>query len=121
MVAWGDQAGPVSFVVDLADGREQRCHQDHLRIRFVPTEAPTKSFEEIDVPVASTEATPAADAVPAASSEDDSGQGLPMQEAGPARTIESSEDTVPTEDVHTSPRYPKRDRKPFIPLNLRKW
>lgn len=33
------KTGPVSFVVDLADGREQRFHQDHLRRRYSLSEA----------------------------------------------------------------------------------
>lgn len=28
------QMGPVSFVVDLSDGRQVRRHQDHLRVRY---------------------------------------------------------------------------------------
>ena len=52
------KTGPVSFVVQLSDGRERRCHQDQLRFRtvdvtveeLIETETPSPHSEDIELP-----------------------------------------------------------------------
>ena len=40
-----ESSGPVSFKIQLQDGRTISCHQDHLRKRF------TKDPEQSDIPL----------------------------------------------------------------------
>ena len=49
------RTGPVSFVVQLSDGRERRCHQDQLQKRTV--EVIVDSPVETETPVPRTSAT----------------------------------------------------------------
>jgi hypothetical protein len=42
------QSGPVSFVVDLLDGRQVRRHQDHVRVRTDAEEKGSQSFSHKD-------------------------------------------------------------------------
>lgn len=42
------QSGPVSFVVDLLDGRQVRRHQDHVRVRTDAEEKGSQSVSHKD-------------------------------------------------------------------------
>lgn len=42
------KTGPVSFHVHLEDGRQRRCHQDHLRLRVVDDGTPEMSEVVVD-------------------------------------------------------------------------
>ena len=125
------RSGPVSFVVELVDGRRKRCHQDHLRVRGVDgdrSETPQEASEE-SLPV-SLSPTPgiARDAPPP--------QAVTVSGPGPSQLEQSSvSNTEPTRsaahptdsnDTPTdsltltpppvaaapaTPRYPQRDRK----------
>ena len=47
-----DTSGPVSFNIQLEDGRQRRCHQDHLRMRGTSEETSSEeNLPEDSIPV----------------------------------------------------------------------
>ena len=55
--------GPVSYHVLLDDGRQQRCHQDHLCLRVIESNPLSESDEEatsmdLSIPFSSSEEAP---------------------------------------------------------------
>ena len=120
------KTGPVSFVVQLTDGRDRRCHQDQLRRRTVTSEDSDDSEEpppesSVIVPEFGTSYSPA---TPVQSSMDDPASESPpdmspdISSANPTDDSEThdAEPTVETPDPpDNSPTirsYPTRVRNP---------
>lgn len=58
----GKKTGPVSFHVQLEDGRQRRCHQDHLRSRVVDDGTSEMSEVTVDDSFPVSPSTPVASA-----------------------------------------------------------
>ena len=125
------KTGPVSFVVELADGRKKRCHQNHLRAQEGVTmdrpqiESDTGEADEsfmtpssgTGIPGALTTtqpvvAGPTAQSTTQPESESNlSNKATVLIESNrPTVTTESNELTTTTES--SSSRYPRRNQKP---------
>ena len=95
------RTGPVSFVVQLSDGRERRCHQDQLQKRTV--EVTVDSPVETETPVPRTSATDQH-----SSSETEVSSAVPNSNVVPEQATVASE-----QSAHSSPlrkTYPTRRR-----------
>ena len=104
-----ESSGPVSFKVQLQDGRTISRHQDHLRKRF--TEDPEQSDiplseDDMDIAIGASETTTTTSATSSEQDRTQVGQGtLP--------TVEQDSETVtPLPESAVTRRYPSRTRKP---------
>ena len=93
-------SGPVSFHVELEDGKQRRCHQDHLRLREVEESTSEDSLDDVPFPVSTTDRD----------SEESVVTPAPLDTSptlSPAEQVEPAVDPQPT--IH---QYPRRSRKP---------
>ena len=107
-------AGPVSFYVQLEDGRQRKCHQDHLRARVVGEDSlemapvtPDESF--LSLPSAS------GDLVGTRGEGSTQPHSTPAEEQpqGSSEASHSDSLSIPSQSTETSTRrYPSRSRRP---------
>lgn len=104
-------SGPVSYVVQLDDGRQRRCHQDHLRARIgeSDTRESMSHAEEDSIPpsaptIPSSTETTTTTSVPSAS--------FPETGTTPEQIETPTVDQTSTSVDGTGNRYPRRNRKP---------
>ena len=105
-----EMSGPVSFHVELEDGRRRRCHQDHLRPRVVEDGGPEMSqlSSEDSFPMPSP-------SIPQETSSDtqalqDNGPQVPQQSNRSANPAPPSSPQSAAAETATH-RYPRRNRK----------
>ena len=122
------KTGPVSFLVELSDGRQRRCHQDQVRIRTVPVTPEMEQdgredeiVSDLVIPAESTliPTVPIADPVESSDSVE-----RPSEQTSPSAVAETpvgvggttGGTSVPTTTQPEPPLpgkiYPKRDRTP---------
>ena len=104
-----ESSGPVSFKVQLQDGRTISRHQDHLRKRF--TEDPEQSElplceDDLDIAIGVSGTTTTTSAT---SSEQDS---TPVVQETLPTVGQDSETVTPLPESAMTRRYPSRTRKP---------
>ena len=94
------QMGPVSFHVDLADGRHRRCHQDQLRPRDTQ-ENGVELYSDIPVTVSDVELIPAVTSTMSTTAVEE-----PIEHNTPKTS------RTPNDPLLIGNRYPRRDRRP---------
>jgi len=106
-----DVSGPVSFRVQLEDGRWRRCHQDHLRLREVEGAMSSDMSQiapEDSILISPTTTSESRDPVTTSVS-----SGTPPEVGPPTEQTESPTTTSqPSASNPSAQRYPRRNRKP---------
>ena len=106
-----DVSGPVSFRVQLEDGRQRRCHQDHLRLREVEGAMSSDMSQiapEDSILISPTTTSESRDPVMTSVS-----SGTPPEVGPPTEQTESPTTTSqPSASNPSAQRYPRHNRKP---------
>ena len=105
-----DVSGPVSFRVQLEDGRQRRCHQDHLRLREVEGAMSSDMSQiapEDSILISPTTTSESRDPVMTSVS-----SGTPPEVGPPTEQTESPTTTSQPSASPSAQRYPRRNRKP---------
>ena len=99
-----NMSGPVSFLVELEDGRSRRCHQDHLRHRVVEDGGPEMSQLMSDDSFAVGPSN-------LSTRQEITSESSPRETSKPApsSTVTSTQSETAETGTH---RYPRRGRKP---------
>ena len=109
-----EMSGPVSFHVELEDGRHKRCHQDHLRFRVVD-DGPAVSAADESIAVGPPAPEVTSDILCPASSDTDPPLAQPDARAVAGSTRSSSPSPTvsipPNTTESVTSRYPQRNRK----------
>ena len=111
-----DVSGPVSFHVQLEDGRRKRCHQDHLRLRAAVDRSSETPEGLMDASFPVGDSPSSEESVSEPSSSRDTEPTESQQPAAPPPStpppVGSTPRVPPTETV--ARHYPRRQRKPKV-------